>query len=178
MENIQILWYYRRNNGGGNHIIADVQNQPWQRSDSDRRESGGSHHALSSCLGSAIFYSKPLVSIHTFWSLVINWYSPTSVIQPLVIWTSLLLLGSFRLQWTRTNERSPDNVCPQHKGYCACAAFSRYVNTSITQILNSKPTGFSLSTDFHFVHRPFTLCTVACERRGRSLNMTSYVFVH
>ena len=42
-------------------------------------------------------------------------------------WT---ILGSYRLQWTRTNERSRDDVCPQHKGYCACAAFSTYVDSS------------------------------------------------
>ena len=39
------------------------------------------------------------------------------------------ILGSFRLQWTRTSERCRENVCPQHKSYCACPAFSTYVNT-------------------------------------------------
>ena len=94
-------------------------------------------------------------------------------------------LGSFRLQWTCTSQRSRENVCPQHKGYCAyvfvhystynrklpnvcpqhkgycaCAAFSTYAQ-------HVHYPNLELKTDrFHVVHRPVTPLTVASGRRG------------
>ena len=67
---------------------------------------------------------------------------PTHITQQAVILSlandfkpkgNLLTIWTFRLQWTSTRERRGDNVCPQQKGYCACAAFSTYVDTSTTQ---------------------------------------------
>ena len=58
-------------------------------------------------------------------------------------------LGRFWLQWTRTRECVEIMSARNKKAtaHAACAAFSTYVDTSTTQISNSKPSGFTLSTD-------------------------------
>ena len=62
------------------------------------------------------------------------------------------------------------NVCPQHKGYCTCAAFSTYAQHVRYPNLNSKATGFTLLTDRWRVDS-------SQWTKGRSLNMTSHFFV-
>ena len=62
------------------------------------------------------------------------------------------------------------NVCPQHKGYCTCAAFSTYAQHVHYPNLNSKATGFTLFTDRWRVDS-------SQWTKGRSLNMTSHFFV-
>ena len=140
------------------------------------------NHSLDNCSWCIIDHHG-IQAVHKFECSVIDYASIVYTLHPskgnatqIIIWfaVAVLMCDAGCFVWEKNcseraaSQRSRENVCPQHKGYCASSFTSRRTienclmsarniraaahalrsqRTLNTQILNSKSTDFKLSTD-------------------------------